>query len=267
MPVKFNVDRVLSNWKKSGGKSKFPKSLRAVLIYMQNDPNITNMAEAAYLLGTAKAESDYSLQRWESDYQCGPAGVPYDKYPCKKALNYFRSRKTGGGGSKRNYYEMGLDRNGMPYFGRGLIQLTGKHNYGKYGKLIGVDLLSDGDRALIPKNSYRIASTYLKLKTFKHVNKGDLRRARKSVNGGTRGVDEVNGAFNKWMNVFKASGFTTSSMTRQNRQIALYSSLAVGLLGTIGLGVYVVKKKNIQMPALPKMPELPVIPTARPVGA
>ena len=259
MPVKFNVDRVISNWKKIGGKSKFPQSLRSVLIYMQNDSNITNMAEAAYLLATAKAESDYSLQRWESDYQCGPAGIPYDKYPCTKALNYFRSTKTSGG-SKRNYYEMGLDRNGMPYFGRGLIQLTGKYNYEKYGKLIGVDLLSDGDRALIPKNSYKIASTYLKLKTFKHVNQGDLRRARKSVNGGTRGVDEVNGAFNKWVKVFKASGFTTSSMTRQSRQIALYSSLALGLLGTVGLGVYVVKKNNIQMPGLPRIPDIMPMP-------
>jgi len=261
MPVKFNVDRVMRNWKASGGKSKFEKSLRDVLIYMQNDPNIKNMAEAAYLLGTAKAESDYSLQRWESDYQCGPAGMPYNKKPCNRALNYFRSRKTGGGGSKKNYYEMGLDRNGMPYFGRGLIQLTGKYNYDKYGKLIGVDLLADGDRALIPKNSYKIASTYLKLKTFKHVNNNDLRKARKSVNGGTRGVDEVNGAFKRWMNVFKTSGFGNSGMTRQTRQVALYSSLAVGILGTIGLGVYVVKKNNIQLPALPNMPDtMPTLP-------
>jgi predicted chitinase len=255
MPVKFNVDKVLRLWKASGGRSKFKNSLRAVLIYIQNDPNITNMREAAYLLATAKAESDYSLQRWESDYTCGPAGVPYKRYPCQRALNYYRSTR---GGRKRNYYEMGRDRNGMPYFGRGLIQLTGKHNYGKYGKLIGVDLLSDGDRALEPRNSYKIASTYLKLKTFKYVNAGNLTRARKSVNGGTRGVADVNAAFHAWMKVFKRAGFATSSQTRQRRQAIFYSTVALSTIALFGATVYVVRKKKIKlkMPSLPRLPDI-----------
>ena len=162
-----------------------------------------------------------------------------DDYPCDRALNYYRSTKTSSG-SKRNYYDLGLDRNGMPYFGRGLIQLTGKGNYEKYGKLIGVDLLSDGDRALIPENSYKIASTYLKLKTFKHVNSGDLTRARKSVNGGTRGAPEVNDSYYMWLDVLGNSGFRKSILTRRGRQIALYSSLTLAILGT---GFYIYYKK------------------------
>jgi predicted chitinase len=261
MPVKYNVDRVLKNWKASGGKSKFEKSLRHVLIYIQNDPNITNMAEAAYLLATAKAESDYSLQRWESDYMCGPAGVAYKKHPCSKALNYYRS--TGKEGRrKKNYYNLGVDRYGMPYFGRGLIQLTGKSNYEKYGKIIGVDLVSNGDRALVPMNSYKIASAYLHLKTFKYVNAGNLTRARKSVNGGTRGLSEVNHAFNKWMNIFKQSGFTTSTMTRQARQAIMYSGVAVSFLSLIGVGVYTVRKYG-----LPTLPQMPTLPELTPVGS
>ena len=239
MPVKFNINRAMRNWQNSGGSSKFEKSLRQVLKYIQNDKNITNMAEAAYLLGTAKAESDYSLQRWESDYQCGKAGVPYVDYPCDRALNYYRSTRTGSGKSKRNYYEMGLDKNGMPYFGRGLIQLTGKHNYEKYGKLIGVDLISDGDRALNPWNSYRIASTYLDLKTFKHVNNGDLTRARKSVNGGTRGAQEVNDSYDLWLHVFEESGFRKSILTRSGRQFLILSTVTAAL----GFGYYVYAKK------------------------
>ena len=91
----------------------------------------------------------------------------------------------------------------MAYFGRGLIQLTGKSNYDKYGKLIGVDLISDGDKALVPKNSYKIASEYLKNKTWGHLANGDFTKARKSVNGGTKDINEVNSEYGLWMEVLK----------------------------------------------------------------
>lgn len=98
---------------------------------------------------------------------------------------------------------MGTDSKGQCYFGRGLIQLTGKGNYEKYGKLIGVDLLGNGDLALDPQNSYKIASTYMRGRTFKKVLSNDLTGARKSVNGGTKGINEVNGAYSAWVNVLK----------------------------------------------------------------
>ena len=156
MGVSVNIDDSIEEYKKEGGKTAFEPSLRQVLAFAKDDLNIKNASDLAYLLATAKVESDYSLQRWESDYQCGNAGVPYKNAPCQKALDYYRSSD-----GKRNYYNMGTDTKGLPYFGRGLIQLTGEGNYDKYGKLIGVDLLNDGDKALIPKNSYKIASIFL----------------------------------------------------------------------------------------------------------
>ena len=74
MYVKFNIKQALQVYKDMGGTTTFPDSLKQVLKFMQNDSNVTNMEEAAYLLATAKGESDYSLQRWESDYVCGPVG-------------------------------------------------------------------------------------------------------------------------------------------------------------------------------------------------
>lgn len=198
MAVKFDTNSALEDFKSLGGTTKFPDSLKSVLLYIQNDNNINSIGQAAYLLATAKAESDYSLQRWEADYVCGKAGVPYKGQPCQKAIDYYRSSK-----GKKNYFDLGVDSKGMAYFGRGLIQLTGKHNYEKYGKLIGVDLIKDGDKALEPKNSYKIASEYLKAKTWKHVESGDLTRARKSVNGGTKGISEVNKEYALWMEIFK----------------------------------------------------------------
>jgi predicted chitinase len=232
MYIKFNINQALKVWIENGGTTKFPQSLRDVLKFMQNDSNLTNIAEAAYLLATAKGESDFSLQRWESDYVCGPIGEPYKDRPCDAALNYYRATQTSSGKSKRNYYELGTDKNGLPYFGRGLIQLTGKSNYQKYGDLIGVDLVGDGDKALKPWNSYRIASTYLHERTFDYVNAGNLTKARKSVNGGTHGVDRVNASFNRWMKVFQdpSVGFKRATFSKTMRTVLVGTSVTTALV-------------------------------------
>jgi hypothetical protein len=44
-----------------------------------------------------------------------------------------------------------------PYYGRGLIQLTWRSNYDFYGRLFGVDLVDDPDKALEPILSAKIA--------------------------------------------------------------------------------------------------------------
>ena len=244
--VKFNITQAIKVWIENGGTTKFPKSLKQVLKYIQNDPNITNMKEAAYLLATAKGESDFSLERWESDYVCGPVGQAYDKQPCDAALNYYRATRTSSGKSKRNYYDLGVDKNGLPYFGCGLIQLTGKSNYEKYSRIIGVDLVNDGDKALIPKNSYKIASAYLANKTFKHVNNGDLTRARKSVNGGTFGLDHINKSFERWMTVFQSPKvkFKSASFSKTTRTILMASGISVGVFSFI---MFILPSTNIRL--------------------
>lgn len=61
---------------------------------------------------------------------------------------------------KRPDYE--LDAHGLwKWRGRGFIQITGKDNYLKYGKKIGVDLIADPDAALLPSNAVKIAIEYL----------------------------------------------------------------------------------------------------------
>ena len=227
MPVKFNINTALNLYKQSGGTTNFESSLRQVLRFMQNDVNVNNEKEAAYFLATAKSESDYSLQRWEDEYLCGEKGVPYVGQPCQKALNYYRSSD-----GKSNYYNKGVDSTGTPYFGRGLIQLTNKYNYEKYGDLIGVDLVGEADKAMLPKNSYKIATTYLDRKTFKHVNNGDLTKARISVNGGTKGVDRTNKSYYRWLSIFKnpAVNFKYFFWTKKRR-------IYFGIMTALGLAV------------------------------
>jgi len=205
MAVNFNVNNALINFKNLGGKTKFEDSLKQVLKFVQNDTNFTSLSEVAWLLATAKVESDYSLQRWESDYLCGKAGVPYVNQPCERAIRYYRS--TDG---KKNYFDLGTDSNGMAYFGRGLIQLTGKANYETYGKLIGVDLVSDGNKAMIPENSYKIASEYFarkrgsaKKSVNDYANEGDFPMARKRVKGSSKGWEDAKVEYDLWVEVFK----------------------------------------------------------------
>ena len=231
MAVSFNVNKVYNLYTQIGGTTKFPESLNKVLKYMQNDGNLNNEKEAAYLLATAKSESDYSLQRYEADYLCGPKGVPYEGQPCQAALDYYRSNQ----GGKSNYYNKGVDSTGVPYFCRGLIQLTNPYNYYNYGRMIGVNLYDDGDKALIPKNSYKIASTYLKRKTFKYVNIGDLTRARKSVNGGTKGVSRTNDSYNRWLEVFQNPESNFKIKSNVNK-VMLIGGISLGLVALFGVG-------------------------------
>lgn len=203
----YNIDSLITEISKTSHapNSKFKDSLKKVLLWIKKDKDITDVREASYLLGTAYAEAGYSLQRWESDYLGKGIGIPYgpnNPIP-QSALNYYRSTKNG----KKNYYDLGVDSKGLPYFGRGLIQLTGKANYEKYGNKIGVNLVNNGDLALKEENSYKIAVIFLTRSDgpFKYAKSGDLKTARKRVNGGTKGLAEVNGAYNDWLKVFNKS--------------------------------------------------------------
>ena len=49
------------------------------------------------------------------------------------------------------------DGDGVLYKGRGDVQITGRANYAKFGKLLGVDLLNNPDLALDPNISAKIA--------------------------------------------------------------------------------------------------------------
>ena len=248
MGVSINIDKAIEEYKSKGGKTTFEDSLRQVLKWSKSDSRINSVSDLAYLLGTAKEESDYSLQRWESDYLCGKKGVPYSDKPCDKALNYYRSSS-----GKKNYYDLGVDKNGLPYFGRGLIQLTGKSNYGKYGDKIGVDLVDNGNLALEPKNSFNIALEYLTNKrsgtyakngqnrsTFDMVKDGEFTLARKSVNGGSNGLSGVNTSYNTWKQIIEnnlISEGTTGSGNGTALKIVGFSIMFLSVVG-FAYGLY-----------------------------
>lgn len=70
---------------------------------------------------------------------------------------------------------------GFKYRGRGMIQLTGKNNYEKFGKMIGVDLVSNPDLANDPAVAQKIAAAYFAEKQKKGVDLTNIASVGKSV--------------------------------------------------------------------------------------
>ena len=90
---------------------------------------------------------------------------------------------------------------GERFKGRGFIQLTGRHNYEKIGRKIGLGnkLIEDPDLANDSEIAARILAAFLKEKKLqikKELFEGDLRAARKLVNGGSHGIERFSEAYN-----------------------------------------------------------------------
>jgi predicted chitinase len=79
---------------------------------------------------------------------------------------------------------------GIKYHGRGYIQLTGRANYGTYGRAIGENLVKNPNKALTPKVAAEILTAYFKARGIPELAKrGDWVGVRAAVNGGDNGLE------------------------------------------------------------------------------
>jgi predicted chitinase len=77
---------------------------------------------------------------------------------------------------------------GRRFKGRGWIQITGRANYRKYGRLLGVDLEADPERAATPALAARIACAYWKTHGLNELaDAGSYRTITRRINGGLNG--------------------------------------------------------------------------------
>ena len=141
-------------------------------------------------LSTIRAETESFLPVLEgiSKYNTSPNGRPYDLYDNRKDIG---NRGVG---------------EGARFAGRGYIQLTGRDNYTRYGKIIGVDLVSNPEKACDKDTAGLLLATFLKsnepkIKTA--LVEGDLRYARRLVNGGSHGIDRFTDAYNRGLMFIK----------------------------------------------------------------
>ena len=210
----FNPDKALEL---SGYNGKFKKSLKLILNRLSKDSSVEDLRVSAYILATAKVESDYSLQRWEADYVCGDIGVPYEDKPCQSAINYYCSNQ----GGKANYCNSeNLDKRNLPYFGRGAIQLTWKENYKTYGDIIGVDLVNNPEKALDPVVSYKVLVAYINKRTKKYIESNDWNAARKSVNGcSTCDLSKIQQSYDMWLSILKKAKVVQLEKSKKRKVI------------------------------------------------
>ena len=96
--------------------------------------NLTDVRFLAYMLATVKHETADTFQ-------------PIRERGGEKYFQRYEGRKDLG-----NVYQ----GDGVKFHGRGYVQITGRTNYERASRVVGVDLLSDPDRAMQPKIAVKI---------------------------------------------------------------------------------------------------------------
>lgn len=80
---------------------------------------------------------------------------------------------------------------GRRYKGRGVIQLTGRHNYRKFGEILGLDLENNPELAATPRVSILTAAEYWKSRNLnKYADQDDVREITRRINGGFNGLQD-----------------------------------------------------------------------------
>lgn len=161
-------------------KKHLPPVLDELLAADLSDKPMVLMALATIRAETAGFEP---ISEYKSKYNTSPSGHSFDLYDNRADLG-----NTG-------------KPDGEKYKGRGFIQLTGRHNYKVIGEKIGLGnkLIEKPELANDSEIAARILAAFLKekeLRIKKELLEGDLRAARKLVNGGSHGLDRFSEAYN-----------------------------------------------------------------------
>lgn len=168
--------------------SNIRKHLPSVLAGLE-EFGLADRAMVLMALATIRAESAgfEPISEFKSKYNTEPGGKPFALYDIRADLG-----NTGPG-------------DGMRYKGRGFVQLTGRFNYAKIGKQIGVDLVNFPDMANDSQIAGRILAKFLKneeTRLRKVLAEGDLKTARRVVNGGSHGLDRFTTAYRMGEGIF-----------------------------------------------------------------
>jgi peptidoglycan L-alanyl-D-glutamate endopeptidase CwlK len=149
------------------------------------DAGLADKPMVLMALATIRAETGNftPLSEFKSKFNTAPGGPPFGLYD--------------------NRHDLGNQGppDGDNFKGRGYIQLTGRSNYQVHGAAIGLgnQLIDNPKLANQPDIAAKLLASFIKSKeqAIRNALKaGDLKKARKLVNGGSHGLDEFTNAFN-----------------------------------------------------------------------
>ena len=124
------------------------------------------------------------------------------------------------------------DGDGYKYRGRGMIQLTGKANYEKYGKLLGIDLVKNPDLANDPAIAAQLATAYWKENNLgKAAREGDVAKVTQKINGGQNGAADREAKYAKYLREGQRSDTASTSIASNPDTTTVKTSVAPGVEG------------------------------------
>ena len=145
--------------------------------------DLTDRAMVCAALGTIRAETEgfLPISEFQSRFNTEPGGMPFARY--EKPGNHLGNTTAG---------------DGARFKGRGFVQLTGRDNYDRYGKAIGVKLIDTPELANAPEVAAVLLAQFLA--NHAAAMRNDLAAhnygaARALVNGGTHGLDRFTDVF------------------------------------------------------------------------
>lgn len=135
---------------------------------------LTDAGMISVALGTIRAETEgfVPIAELPSHFNTLPGQFAFSAY------EYKLGNKNPGDGAR--------------YRGRGFVQLTGRENYEKFGKVLDIPLADNPDCACAPEVAACLLAAYLDAnrdKLTKALDRNDLKAARKVVNGGSHGLE------------------------------------------------------------------------------
>jgi peptidoglycan L-alanyl-D-glutamate endopeptidase CwlK len=148
------------------------------------EPELTGKKMILMALATIRAETESfrPISEGPSRFNTSPAGPDFDLYD--------------------NRHDLGNlgPPDGANFRGRGFIQLTGRDNYRVHGKAVGLgnQLVKQPELANDLQIAAQLLASFLKsheLAIKEALLQGDLRTARRLVNGGSNGLDRFTDAF------------------------------------------------------------------------
>jgi predicted chitinase len=185
------------------------------------------------------------------------------KYSASTLMKLFGKKLTGGMAQAQQIASQGAEAvanfiygnrmgnsapdDGFKYRGRGIIQLTGKDNYAKYGKMLGLDLVSNPDLAADPKVAAQIAVAYWKTRVSSSAAQaGDVSKVTQEINGGQNGLASRQQNFQKYLQQAKAGQLQPSGASPDDKKQQQASASGNSTTGVTAPGA-----KNATAGALP----------------